>query len=142
MSTSDGGMLSRRNGKVGRAMTGDDFGQALMDAAARKKARSGEAVITLSALEALVRAALNPKAEIEYGAPVFRQLPVTPDYPRLKVRYEPGKPWIEVERRIVNSINEEVPYMSGGWYTVAMSTPAPPVKEPTEEPAKGNTVTR
>ena len=93
---------------------------ALETALEARLARRGDMVQTDASLLNLLREARDPDAYkgSDRPAPV-PQLPAPPpEFPKLKVRYADGQP---VEHVVCETIYEEVPYMSGGWYTRPMS---------------------
>jgi len=81
--------------------------------------RRGNMVSTDASLLSLLREARDPEAYKAYDRPVPPQLPgPPPEFPKLKVKYLEGKP---VEHVVCETIFEEIPFMSGGWYTRPMS---------------------
>jgi hypothetical protein len=80
----------------------------------------GDMTLTTSGLMSRIRRALDPEVAKGYDRPApVPQLPgPPPEFPKLKVRYEHGQP---VEHVVCETIYEEVPYMSGGWYTRPLS---------------------
>jgi len=93
---------------------------AVTSALEARLARRGDMVQTDASLLNLLREARDPDAYkgSDRPAPV-PQLPAPPpEFPKLKVRYADGQP---VEHVVCETIYEEVPYMSGGWYTRPMS---------------------
>jgi hypothetical protein len=83
--------------------------------------KHGELVVTLGLLKRLVYEAVHPEAaEMFERPPVPPQLPVEPEYPRLKVKYDShtGRP---LEYQVVYDINEELAVMSTPWYRRPMS---------------------
>ena len=93
---------------------------AVTSALEARLARRGDMVQTDASLLNLLREARDPEAYKGSQAPASPpQLPgPPPEFPKLKVRYEHGQP---VEHVVCETIYEEVPYMSGGWYTRPMS---------------------
>ena len=79
-------------------------------------ARRGDMVSTDASLLSLIREARDPEAAKAFERPASPpQLPAPPpEFPKLKVKYHEGKP---VEYIVCETIYEEVPFMSGGWYT-------------------------
>ena len=73
-------------------------------------------VSTDASLLSVIREARDPEAHKAYDRPVPPQLPgPPPESPKLKVKYNhEGQP---VEHVVCETIFEEIPYMSGGWYT-------------------------
>lgn len=43
-----------------------------------------------------------------------------PEYPKLKCKYDKNTGRL-LEQKVIHDIREEVPYMSGGWFTRPMS---------------------
>jgi len=93
---------------------------ALETALEARLARRGDMVQTDASLLNLLREVRDPEAYKGSQAPASPpQLPgPPPEFPKLKVRYEHGQP---VEHVVCETIYEEVPYMSGGWYTRPLS---------------------
>jgi len=98
-------------------MEGNDFDAliALLEAEFNTK---GDMTLTTSGLLNRMRKARDPEAARAYDRPApVPQLPQPPpEFPKLKVRYNPqtGQP---LEHIVVDTVYEEVPFMSGGWYT-------------------------
>src|SRR6516162_2682755 len=92
-----------------------------MEAALQARlARRGDMVQTDASLLSLLREALDPEAYKGFDPPASRpQLPVEPEYPRLRVRYdrETGR---ALEYTVIGDIRSEIPYMRG-WYRRPMS---------------------
>jgi hypothetical protein len=103
-------------------MEGSEFANALLDAIEARLRRRGDMTLTLGSLKSLVRETLEPGAEKLFERPPSPpQLPVPPpEFPKLKVKYdrETGQP---LEHVVCETIFEEIPYMSGGWYTRPLS---------------------
>jgi hypothetical protein len=99
---------------------GNEFAKALIDALDARLSRRGEMTLTEGGLKALLREALDPQAAKAFERPPAPpQLPgPPPDFPKLKVKYQMGRP---VEHVICATIFEEVPFMAGGWYTRPLS---------------------
>ena len=93
---------------------------AVMSALEARLARRGDMVQTDASLLSLLREALDPEAYKGFDPPASRpQLPVEPEYPRLRVRYdrETGR---ALEYTVIGDIRSEIPYMRG-WYRRPMS---------------------
>jgi hypothetical protein len=98
-----------------------DAAMAALEAALEARlARRGDMVLTDASLLSLVREARDPEAARAFDrpAPVLQLPGPPPEFPKLKVKYIAGRP---VEHVVCETIYEEVPYMSGGWYTRPMS---------------------
>jgi hypothetical protein len=93
---------------------------ALISALEARLARRGDMVQTDASLLNLLREARDPEVAKASERPASPpQLPgPLPEFPKLKCRYQAGQP---VEYVVCETIYEEVPYMSGGWYTRPMS---------------------
>ena len=93
---------------------------ALETALEARLARRGDMVQTDASLLNLLREARDPEASRAFDRPASPpQLPgPPPEFPKLKCRYQAGQP---VEYVVCETIYEEVPYMSGGWYTRPLS---------------------
>jgi hypothetical protein len=93
-----------------------------IDAALQARlARRGDMVSTDASLLSLIREARDPEAAKAFERPASPpQLPAPPpEFPKLKVKYDQtGNP---VEHVVCETIFEEIPYMSGGWYTRPLS---------------------
>jgi len=76
----------------------------------------GDMVLTRSGFISSARKALDSEAAVSDGPAPVPQLPQPPpEFPKLKVKYDQsGNP---VEHIICATIYDEVPFMSGGWYT-------------------------
>ena len=101
-------------------MNGNEFGDALIGAIEFRLAKRGELTLTLGTLKALVREALDPSGYKTFDRPPeIPQLPVEPEYPRLRVRYdrETGR---ALEHKVIYDVRDEIPYMRG-WYVRPMS---------------------
>ena len=69
----------------------NEFAASLIPAVERRQ-QPGELVVTLALLKSLVREALNPELTMRFERPpVLPQLPIEPDYPRLKVKCAPNR---------------------------------------------------
>jgi len=102
-------------------MDKNEFGQALLDAIEVILARRGDLTLTLTNLRRVIHEALEPGTEKQFDRPPSQpQLPVEPEYPRLKVKYDrtTGQ---ALEYKVIYGIKEEIPMMSGGWYRRPMS---------------------
>jgi hypothetical protein len=96
-------------------MEGNEFANALLDAIEARLTRRGDLTLTLGSLKSLVRETLEPGAEKLFERPPSPpQLPVEPEYPRLRVRYdhETGR---ALEYVVIEDIRSEIPFMRG-WY--------------------------
>jgi hypothetical protein len=109
-------------------MTGEEYGEALARAFEAKIAKRGDMTLTMSSLAAMLRTAARPEGYQESPGPdIHRQLEVAPEYPKLKILYD-TRTGAALEQKIVHTVVEEIPYMSGGkdrpatrWYTRPMS---------------------
>jgi hypothetical protein len=93
---------------------------AVMSALEARLARRGDMVQTDASLLNLLREARDPEASKAFDRPASPpQLPVEPEYPRLRVRYdrETGR---ALEYTVIEDIRSEIPYMRG-WYRRPMS---------------------
>ena len=93
---------------------------ALETALEARLARRGDMVQTDASLLNLLREARDPEASKAFDRPASPpQLPVEPEYPRLRVRYdrETGR---ALEYTVIEDIRSEIPYMRG-WYRRPMS---------------------
>ena len=110
-------------------MTGEEFGQELLKVVSGKVKQSGNGVITFQGLEALLMAVFNPQIAKDYEVPQPPRQPVTPQFPRLKACFDPKKPWIELDRKLVTNVDEEQACFRsntvGIWSTIPMDTPLP-----------------
>jgi hypothetical protein len=111
-------------------MTGEEFGQEFLKVVRGKLKQSGSGVVTLQGLELLLMTVFNPQIGKDYEVPQPpRQLATPPQFPRLKACFDPKKPWIELDRKLVTNLDEEQAcYMSnraGIWATIPMDTPIP-----------------
>ena len=81
----------------------------------RETRTRGDTVLTTGGLLSRMRKAPDREATESDQPPVPPQLPQPPpEFPKLLVKYQRGNP---VEHVICETIFEQVPYMSGGWYT-------------------------
>jgi len=76
---------------------------------------SGDMTVTYGGLARTLRRVLDGWTPSERPAEVG-QLPIAQEYPKLKVKYDPAT-GNELDRKIVHDVREEIPFMSGGWYT-------------------------
>jgi hypothetical protein len=110
-------------------VTGEEFGQELLKVVSRKVKQKGNEVVTFQGLEALLMVVFHPETEHSYDVPVAVRQAVTPQFPRLKACFDRKRPWIELDRKLVNSVDEEQACFrsntAGLWATVPLDTPLP-----------------
>jgi hypothetical protein len=95
-------------------MKGEEYGEALARAFEAKIAKRGDMTLTISSLAAMLRTAARPEGYQEAPRPENpRQLEVAPEYPKLKVLYD-TRTGAALEQKVVHTVVEEIPYMSGG----------------------------
>jgi hypothetical protein len=111
-------------------MTGEEFGQQLLNVVSRKVKQSGNGVITFQGLEAFLMAVFHPETENSYDRPPEppRQH-VIPQFPRLQACFDRKKPWIELDRKLVTNVDEEQACFRsntvGFWSTIPLDAPLP-----------------
>jgi hypothetical protein len=100
-------------------MDGNEFA-ALMAVLEAELTTKADMTLTTGGLLSRMRKALDPEGSKAFDrpAPVPQLAAPAPEFPKLKCRYQAGQP---VEYVVCETIYEEVPYMSGGWYTRPMS---------------------
>jgi hypothetical protein len=101
-------------------MDGKEFADALIDTIEARLIKRGDITLTLASLRTLVRETLYPEVANAFERPASPpQLPVEPNYPRLRVRYD-VETHRALEYAVIEDIRSEIPYMRG-WYIRPMS---------------------
>jgi hypothetical protein len=103
-------------------MDAAEFAAALIAVLETELSRKGDMTLTTGGLMSRIRKALDPEASKGFERPPVPPQPAgpPPEFPKLKVRYHPqtGQP---LEHVVCETIFEEVPYMSAGWYRRPLS---------------------